>query len=78
MGRRVGAPKQLKSGRQPDPWWMRYANVVLVLVVLAWVSAMYVWRLCYPMIVEKPSALGSRTRGIGLLVGFAVLWLMSA
>jgi len=59
-----------------DPRVFEAGNMALVLVSLGWVCAIYVWRICYPMLCEKPSALGTRAMGIGLLVGFSLLWLM--
>lgn len=59
-----------------DPYCVRKANVVLIVVSVAWTCAVYIWRLCYPMLTNQPSALGSRRSAIGLLAGFCVLWLM--
>lgn len=70
----IGKRDHVKTEKKPDPWWLRYANVVLVLVCVCWTCAVYIWRVCYPMLTEHPNAVGSRHMGIGLLVGFVVLW----
>jgi len=69
----IGKRDRIRTERQPDPLWLRYANVVLVLVCVCWTCAIYIWRVCYPMLTEHPNAMGSRRMGIGLLVGFLVL-----
>ena len=70
----IGVRGRVRSEFQPDPWWKRYAYTSIVAVCVLWTCAMYLWRVCYPMIVQKPRALGSRAEGIGLLVGFLVIW----
>ena len=72
VAQRIG----VQNSTRPDPWWIRYANPVLVAVCIMWTCAIYVWRVCYPMIAQKESALGSKREGIGLLVGFLVPWVM--
>ncbi|WFD32534.1 protein S-acyltransferase [Malassezia sp. CBS 17886] len=61
---------------QPDPWWMQYAIVLVLWVIILWTCAVYLWRICYPMLVRRPSAVGSRATGIVLLVIFCVLWIL--
>lgn len=67
---------QSLSEPRPDPWWVRYANVCIIVVAVLWACAVYVWRVCYPMLVQRPKALGSRAMGVGLLVGFVIIWIM--
>lgn len=68
--------------RRPDVSSPR-RNAALVFIVLAWVYLVYVWRLCSPAIRHQvspnshPVRLASRSTGIGLLVGFNILWLMT-
>ena len=53
------------------------------MIILAWVYAVYVWRLCVPAIRKSvaadshPVRLASRPTGIGLLVAFNIIWLMT-
>ncbi|SPO22033.1 related to Zinc finger DHHC domain containing protein 2 [Ustilago trichophora] len=62
-----------------DPPIARKAIIPLVFVILSWVLVAYVWRLCSRLIQQNPQGkvMGSRADGIGLLVGFVVLWLMT-
>ena len=69
----IGKRDRIKTERQPDPLWLRYVNVVIVVVCVCWACAIYIWRVCYPMLTEHANAMGSRSMGIGLLVGFLVL-----
>lgn len=76
--RRVGiGPKEhVQNGGPPppEPWPIRYANVALIAVSIVWTCIVYLWRICYPMLTQKPYALGSRAAGIVLLVFFCILW----
>ncbi|WFD00297.1 protein S-acyltransferase [Malassezia yamatoensis] len=58
------------------PWVLRYANVALIMISILWTCAVYLWRICYPMLTQRPNALGSRAVGIVLLVLFCLLWIM--
>lgn len=62
-----------------DPWVARKAIIPMVFVILSWVFLVYVWRLCSRLIQQNPQGrlLGRREEGVGLLVGFVVLWLMT-
>lgn len=65
-----------------DPLWKRKGIIPLVAVILSWVYIVYVWRLMAPAIQQDRSAssrhfLASRPAGIGLLVGFNILWLLT-
>lgn len=55
------------------------AIIPLAFVILSWVFLAYVWRLCSRLIQQNPQGevLGSRSEGVGLLVGFVILWLMT-
>ncbi|CAO1628989.1 unnamed protein product [Parajaminaea phylloscopi] len=67
----------------PDPAWKQRGMIPVVSVILAWVYLVYVWRLCAPAIREQtapdshPVRLASRAAGIGLLIGFNVVWLLT-
>ncbi|CDW98112.1 hypothetical protein [Sporisorium scitamineum] len=62
-----------------DPVVARKAMIPMVFVILSWVFLAYVWRLCSRLIQQNPqgAVLGTRQEGIGLLIGFVVLWLMT-
>ncbi|SPO23350.1 related to Zinc finger DHHC domain containing protein 2 [Ustilago trichophora] len=62
-----------------DPPIARKAIIPLVFIILSWVFVAYVWRLCSRLIQQNPQGkvLGNRADGVGLLVGFVVLWLMT-
>ena len=62
--------------REGDPPWMRIGYIPLVAVLLGWSYAMYVWRICAPMIRQSPDALGRFSTGSGLLVGYTLVWLL--
>ncbi|PWY98444.1 hypothetical protein BCV70DRAFT_201758 [Testicularia cyperi] len=68
--------ERLETG---DPLYVKKATVPLVFVILSWVFLAYVWRLCSRLIQQTPQGrvLGTRSEGVGLLVGFAILWLMA-
>ncbi|KAI3480769.1 hypothetical protein L1887_57035 [Cichorium endivia] len=74
---RVDAEAQRRESG--DPAVARKAIIPLVFVILSWVFLVFVWRLCSRMIQQTPQGvvLGTRSEGIGLLVGFVVLWLMT-
>lgn len=55
----------------------RRGMVVVVSFVLAWVYAVFVWRICVRAIHQDYNATATRAEGVGLLVGFHVLWLMA-
>ncbi|GAC96115.1 vacuole protein [Pseudozyma hubeiensis SY62] len=72
---------QAEASRQEngDPLVARKAIIPSVFVILSWVFLAYVWRLCSRLIQQNAQgmALGTRQEGIGLLVGFVILWLMA-
>lgn len=55
----------------------RKGIIVLVAVILSWVYIVFVWRICGDAIRRESRATATRSEGIGLLVGFNVLWLMT-
>lgn len=61
---------------ESEPLWKRYAYVPLVLVCTLWSYAIYVWRICAPMIRQSPEALGRFSTGAGLLVAYTLMWLI--
>lgn len=62
-----------------DPIAARKAIIPVVFIILSWVFLVYVWRLCSRLIQQdlQGVVLGSRSEGIGLLVGFVLIWLMT-
>lgn len=75
--KRVQAEAQRRESA--DPPAARKAIIPLVFVILSWVFLAYVWRLCSRLIQQNPqgAVLGSRADGIGLLVAFVIMWLMT-
>ncbi|SNX83032.1 related to Zinc finger DHHC domain containing protein 2 [Melanopsichium pennsylvanicum] len=62
-----------------DPPFARRAIIPFVFIILSWVFLVFVWRICSRLIMQNAAglALGSRANGVGLLVGFVILWLMT-
>lgn len=56
----------------------RKGMIAIVVAVLAWVYIVFVWRICVRGIRKEANAVASRPEGIGLLVAFHVLWLLTA
>uniref|UniRef100_V5GP88 Palmitoyltransferase n=2 Tax=Kalmanozyma brasiliensis (strain GHG001) TaxID=1365824 RepID=V5GP88_KALBG len=72
---------QAQAQRQEngDPVVARKAMIPMVFIILSWVFVAFVWRVCSRLIQQNPAGaiLGTRSEGIGLLVGFVILWMMS-
>lgn len=70
---------QTRATEEPDSVMARRSIVPLVFTILFWVFIVYVWRLCSRLIEQNPqgTVLGTRGEGIGILVPFVFLWLMS-
>jgi palmitoyltransferase len=60
---------------RPQPWIVLKMVVFLTLGLMGYAAYVYVGLLVVPMIQRRAGAEGSRETGIGLLVGFAVVWL---
>jgi hypothetical protein len=55
------------------------SNIIigLVAIILSWIYIVFTWRICVAGIRMEARAVVSRSEGIGLLVGFNVLWLIT-
>lgn len=70
---------QARRRENGDPLVARKAMIPMVFIILSWVFVAFVWRVCSRLIQQNPPGivLGTRSEGIGLLVGFVILWIMS-
>ncbi len=66
---------ELSAGR-PDNLFSRKFWVIFVFALIIWAYYVFVGRVCVPMIRIRPGNGGSKGEGIGLLIGFNILWLM--
>lgn len=64
-----------EAGTKPQPWIVLKFTVAITLGILAFGAYVYVGVLVVPMLKERPDAQGTRREGIGLLVGFGILYL---
>ncbi|RXW18095.1 hypothetical protein EST38_g7766 [Candolleomyces aberdarensis] len=64
-----------EAASKPQPWIVLKMVVFITLGIIGYAAYVYVGLLVLPMIQRRRGAEGSRETGIGLLVGFAVLWL---
>ncbi|CAD6981344.1 unnamed protein product [Tilletia controversa] len=62
---------------KPEPLVNRFATVPIVAIILIWVAIVYLWRIIYPALAAHSNALATRAQGIGLCVGFCILWGMT-
>ncbi|KAI9463939.1 hypothetical protein F5148DRAFT_1210622 [Russula earlei] len=73
----VDAARTRRNSRKgPRPWFVLKLSIALASAIIAYTAYVYVGRLCIQMIRRERSSLGSRTLGVALLVGFAVLLMM--
>ncbi|EPQ32199.1 uncharacterized protein PFL1_00396 [Pseudozyma flocculosa PF-1] len=70
---------EIKREQDGDSIFVRKLLIPIVFFILSWIFAMYIWRLCAPMIRQTTAGqvLGPRGTGIGLLAAFVPLWLMT-
>ncbi|KAE8249541.1 hypothetical protein A4X13_0g5176 [Tilletia indica] len=62
---------------KPEPFVNRYVTVPIVAIILTWVAIVYLWRIIYPALAGRSNSLATKEQGIGLCVGFCVLWSMT-
>lgn len=55
----------------------RKGIILLVAIILIWVYIVFVWRICGNAIRQEERATATRSEGIGFLVGFNILWLLT-
>ncbi|PWN35630.1 zf-DHHC-domain-containing protein, partial [Meira miltonrushii] len=60
-----------------DNFIQRKGIIPLVFVILIWVYIVFVWRICADAIRQEQRATATRSEGIGFLVGFHILWLLT-
>ncbi|KAF5334978.1 hypothetical protein D9611_010038 [Ephemerocybe angulata] len=63
-----------QAAAQPQPWVVLKMAVAITFGLMGYAAYVYIGVLVVPMLQAKPAAEGSRREGIGLLVGFSVLW----
>jgi palmitoyltransferase len=60
-----------------DNFIQRKGIIPLVAVILSWVYIVFVWRICANAIRQQERATATRAEGIGFLVVFNILWLLT-
>lgn len=60
-----------------DNFIQRKGIIPLVFVILTWVYIVFVWRICVNAIRQDQGTTATRSEGIGFLVGFHILWLLT-
>ncbi|TFK48207.1 zf-DHHC-domain-containing protein [Heliocybe sulcata] len=68
---------QRREERQKQSWIVRKLAVGIAIGILAYTTYVYIGRFCVPMIRKDAGALGSRAMGIGFLVVFCVIAMMT-
>ncbi|WRT64556.1 uncharacterized protein IL334_001488 [Kwoniella shivajii] len=61
---------------RPDPWIPRKSAVVVVLALMCWSFYVIVGRVCTPMVRGGSSSGLGKSAGVGLLIGYVILWLL--
>ncbi|KAF5334991.1 hypothetical protein D9611_010050 [Ephemerocybe angulata] len=64
-----------QAAAKPQPWVVQKMAVAITFGLMGYAAYVYIGVLVVPMLQEKPAAEGSRREGVGLLVGFSVLWI---
>ncbi|KAF6750358.1 vacuole protein [Ephemerocybe angulata] len=64
-----------QAAAKPQPWVVLKMAVAITFGLMGYAAYVYVGVLVVPMLQERPAAEGSRREGIGLLIGFAILWI---
>ncbi|WVF69567.1 hypothetical protein IAT40_004345 [Kwoniella sp. CBS 6097] len=67
-----------RTGPETPDWWVsRNAAILVIIALLCWSFYVIVGRVCTPMIRgNSPYKLG-RSTGVGILVGFVILWFLA-
>ncbi|KAF6749700.1 DHHC palmitoyltransferase-domain-containing protein [Ephemerocybe angulata] len=65
---------QAAAAAKPQPWVVLKMAVAITFGLMGYAAYVYIGVLVVPMLQAKPGAEGSRREGIGLLVGFSMLW----
>lgn len=60
-----------------DSWLESNMIIFVVAMILIWIYIVFTWRICVAGIRMEPRAVVTRAEGIGFLVGFNILWLMT-
>lgn len=68
--------KRQKRRSNPQPWILLKFAIFLTLGIIGFATYVYVDRLCIPMLIRKPDAMGDRVFGVVFLVVFGVLLTM--
>ncbi|KAF6749696.1 hypothetical protein DFP72DRAFT_535029 [Ephemerocybe angulata] len=63
-----------QAAAKPQPWVVLKMAVAITFGLMGYAAYVYIGVLVVPMLQEKRTAEGSRREGIGLLVGFSILW----
>ncbi|KAJ3520605.1 hypothetical protein NMY22_g12678 [Coprinellus aureogranulatus] len=63
------------AGRKPQPWIVLKLAVAISLGLIGYAGYVYIGILVVPMLKEQHDAQGTRREGIGLMVGFGILYL---
>ncbi|KAF5334879.1 hypothetical protein D9611_010041 [Ephemerocybe angulata] len=63
-----------QAAATPQPWVVLKMAVAITFGLMGYAAYVYIGVLVVPMLQAKPAAEGSRREGIGLLVGFGILW----
>ncbi|KAI0369328.1 zf-DHHC-domain-containing protein [Pilatotrama ljubarskyi] len=69
--------KSAARREKPQPWIVRKLTIFITIGILVYAFYVYIARFCVPMIRRDPAALGGRGMGIGFLVVFCILGLMT-
>ncbi|KAF5334930.1 hypothetical protein D9611_010047 [Ephemerocybe angulata] len=65
---------QAAAAAKPQPWVVLKMAVAITFGLMGYAAYVYIGVLVVPMLQEKSAAEGSRREGIGLLIGFAIVW----
>ncbi|KAF6749698.1 hypothetical protein DFP72DRAFT_535091 [Ephemerocybe angulata] len=64
-----------QAAAKPQPWVVLKMAVAITFGLMGYAAYVYIGVLVVPMLQAKSAAEGSRREGIGLLVGFSILWI---